>query len=165
MVLIHGTASSPARWADLLKELYADPVLRERYQFWMFVYQVLIGHSQGGLLARMQVTSSDEAAANAFVGPPERFAVRTRRRPSLDRRIERRHTVGDGERRRGAYRSAHLPGARSEWWCVRDTPRRVIAEVRRILLEHCADVDPGCRGATNLGLMRPPLLVSAGQSR
>ena len=38
VVLIHGTVSSPARWADMLNELQNDPVLRERIQFWLFTY-------------------------------------------------------------------------------------------------------------------------------
>jgi len=38
VVLVHGTASSPARWAELLNELAADPVLRKRYQVWFFAY-------------------------------------------------------------------------------------------------------------------------------
>ena len=38
VVLIHGTASSPARWAAMLNELQNDPVLRERVQFWLFMY-------------------------------------------------------------------------------------------------------------------------------
>jgi pimeloyl-ACP methyl ester carboxylesterase len=38
IVLIHGTASSPARWADMLNELQNDPVLREHIQFWLFTY-------------------------------------------------------------------------------------------------------------------------------
>jgi pimeloyl-ACP methyl ester carboxylesterase len=93
VVLIHGTASSPARWAEMVNELENDPVLRERVQFWLFTYNtsnpillsakqlrdalrnavteldpdgrdpalrrmVLIGHSQGGLLARLMVTDS-----------------------------------------------------------------------------------------------------------
>ncbi len=93
VVLIHGTASSPARWAEMLNEFQNDPVLRERVQFWLFTYNtsnpillsasqlrdalrrllteldpdgrdpalrqmVLIGHSQGGLLARLMVTDS-----------------------------------------------------------------------------------------------------------
>ncbi len=94
IVLVHGTASSPARWAEMLNEFQSDPILRERYQFWFFIYStgnpilysasllrkalsdtlseldpeerdpalrrmVLIGHSQGGLLARLQVISSE----------------------------------------------------------------------------------------------------------
>jgi pimeloyl-ACP methyl ester carboxylesterase len=38
VVLVHGTASSPARWADMINELTNDPSLRGRYQFWLFQY-------------------------------------------------------------------------------------------------------------------------------
>jgi len=38
VVLVHGTASSPARWADVVNELQNDPKLRERIQFWLFTY-------------------------------------------------------------------------------------------------------------------------------
>ena len=93
IVFVHGTASSPARWAEMLNEFQSDPILRARYQFWFFIYStgnpvlysasllraalsetvseldpegsdpalrrmVVIGHSQGGLLTRLQVTSS-----------------------------------------------------------------------------------------------------------
>jgi pimeloyl-ACP methyl ester carboxylesterase len=93
VVLIHGTASSPARWADLVNELEADPRIAPRIQLWFFAYNtglpilysggllretlsravseldpqaadpamrrmVLIGHSQGGLLAKMMVVDS-----------------------------------------------------------------------------------------------------------
>src|SRR5262249_57663146 len=38
VVLVHGTASSPARWADLVNEIQNDPDLRERVQIWLFIY-------------------------------------------------------------------------------------------------------------------------------
>jgi len=38
VVLVHGTASSPVWWAEMLNTLRSDPVLRRRYQFWYFVY-------------------------------------------------------------------------------------------------------------------------------
>ena len=38
IVLVHGTASSPARWADLVNEVQNDPVLRDRVQLWVFTY-------------------------------------------------------------------------------------------------------------------------------
>jgi len=38
LVLVHGTASSPARWADLINELRAEPLIRQRYQIWLFTY-------------------------------------------------------------------------------------------------------------------------------
>jgi len=38
VVLVHGTASSPARWAELVNELDIDPRINSRYQFWLFMY-------------------------------------------------------------------------------------------------------------------------------
>ena len=38
LVLVHGTASSPARWAELINELQNDPELGRRYQIWLFTY-------------------------------------------------------------------------------------------------------------------------------
>jgi hypothetical protein len=95
VVLVHGTASSPARWAEMVNELDSDPRIAERYQIWLFMYTtgnpvlysasllreslrqavdeldqdgrdaalrriVVIGHSQGGLLTKLQVTSSGD---------------------------------------------------------------------------------------------------------
>lgn len=88
VVLVHGTASSAGRWADLVNDLVNDPAIRDRFEFWFFSYEtgnpivysalhlrqalteaidqldpqgadpaiqqmVVIGHSQGGLLAKM----------------------------------------------------------------------------------------------------------------
>ena len=93
VVLIHGTASSPARWGEMFNELSNDVILRDKLQFWIFTYStsnpvlqsaaelrqalsdivkeidpdgkdpalrqmVLIGHSQGGLLARLMISES-----------------------------------------------------------------------------------------------------------
>jgi pimeloyl-ACP methyl ester carboxylesterase len=38
VVFVHGTASSPARWAEMINEMMNDPVLGQRYQFWFFTY-------------------------------------------------------------------------------------------------------------------------------
>ncbi len=38
VVLVHGTASSPVWWVEMLNTLNADPKIREKYQFWYFVY-------------------------------------------------------------------------------------------------------------------------------
>jgi triacylglycerol esterase/lipase EstA (alpha/beta hydrolase family) len=93
VVLVHGTASSPARWAEMINELVHDPLLRGRYQLWLFMYNtgqpilysaylmrhalrdiiaeldpsgkdtalrrmVIIGHSQGGVLAKLMAINS-----------------------------------------------------------------------------------------------------------
>ena len=38
VVLVHGTASSPARWAELINELENDPQFWENYEIWLFMY-------------------------------------------------------------------------------------------------------------------------------
>lgn len=38
VVLVHGTASSPVRWAEMYNELSHDPVIEGKYQFWVFQY-------------------------------------------------------------------------------------------------------------------------------
>jgi pimeloyl-ACP methyl ester carboxylesterase len=105
VVLIHGTASSAGRWADLINDLQNDPAINERFQFWLFTYNtgnpiplsasqlrtdltaavnkldpdrrdpalhnmVLIGHSQGGLLAKMLVIDSGSRLYDAFSSKP-----------------------------------------------------------------------------------------------
>ena len=97
LVLVHGTASSPARWAELLNEILNDRELLQHYQVWLFTYNtgnpvlysggllvqalknmvkefdpegreealqkmVVIGHSQGGLLAKLTAIDSETAS-------------------------------------------------------------------------------------------------------
>ncbi|MGV8075345.1 MAG: esterase/lipase family protein [Syntrophobacteraceae bacterium] len=38
LILVHGTASSPARWAQLINEIQNDRKLWGRYQIWLFTY-------------------------------------------------------------------------------------------------------------------------------
>ena len=38
VVFVHGTFSSPVTWAEMANSLTADPVLRQRYQLWSFIY-------------------------------------------------------------------------------------------------------------------------------
>jgi len=38
VILVHGTASSPARWAEIINEVQNDPVLRDKVQVWLFMY-------------------------------------------------------------------------------------------------------------------------------
>jgi hypothetical protein len=37
-VLVHGTASSPLRWADMVNDLLEDKAIRDHYEFWFFTY-------------------------------------------------------------------------------------------------------------------------------
>jgi pimeloyl-ACP methyl ester carboxylesterase len=38
VVFVHGTASSPARWAEMANELMGDPLIASHYQIWFFIY-------------------------------------------------------------------------------------------------------------------------------
>jgi pimeloyl-ACP methyl ester carboxylesterase len=105
VVLIHGTASSPFRWADMVNDLLEDPRIRDNFEFWVFSYEtgnpiphsalllrealqqavaslggqaadpalghiVLIGHSQGGLLAKLMVIDPGDQLWNGLSNRP-----------------------------------------------------------------------------------------------
>lgn len=93
VVMVHGLWSSPLTWMDMFNDLRSFPDIRERYQFWFYLYptgqpfwisatqmradlaavretfdparqhvpmdqMVLVGHSMGGLVSRMQTIDS-----------------------------------------------------------------------------------------------------------
>lgn len=61
VVLVHGTASSPARWAELVNELEGDPRISERFQIWVFTYDSgnPIGYSASRLRAALAATAHE----------------------------------------------------------------------------------------------------------
>ncbi len=95
VVMVHGLWSSPLTWMDMFNDLRSFPEIRERYQFWFYLYptgqpfwisatqmrqdlaktresfdpgrehaaidqMVLVGHSMGGLVSRMQAIDSGD---------------------------------------------------------------------------------------------------------
>ncbi len=38
IIFVHGTASNPVWWSEMFNTLRFDPLIREKYQFWYFVY-------------------------------------------------------------------------------------------------------------------------------
>ncbi len=61
VVFVHGTASSPARWAEMTNELMNDPVLGQRYQFWFYLYNTgnPVAYSAMGLRESLQHVVKD----------------------------------------------------------------------------------------------------------
>jgi pimeloyl-ACP methyl ester carboxylesterase len=86
LIFVHGLISTPQMWRSVINELERDPEIRARYQCWVFRYPtgnppaysamrlreelatarrlhpgmkryVLVGHSMGGILSRMQATT------------------------------------------------------------------------------------------------------------
>jgi hypothetical protein len=87
VIFVHGLLSIPQMWTPTVSTVESDPVLRGRYQFWVFAYptgdpialsalrlreslaqvyqvypktkdMVLISHSLGGLLSQMQAVTT-----------------------------------------------------------------------------------------------------------
>ncbi len=114
VVMVHGLWSSPLTWMQMFNDLRSLPEVRERYQFWFFLYpsgqpfwisaaqfreelavmrqnidprleepalgqMVLVGHSMGGLVSKLQtLTSADDywnivsdRPFSEVKGPPE----------------------------------------------------------------------------------------------
>jgi pimeloyl-ACP methyl ester carboxylesterase len=97
VIFVHGLFSSKFIWRNTVLSLLRDREIRRHYQFWAFSYPtgnpisfsalrlredlayaqerfglkhgvILIGHSMGGLLSRMQVTNSGRAIWNEAFG-------------------------------------------------------------------------------------------------
>ena len=95
VLMVHGLWSSPLTWMEMINELQAVPEIRDRYQFWFYLYptakpfwsaaadlrrdladmrqvfdpnmdntgldqMVVVGHSMGGLIARMLTVDSGD---------------------------------------------------------------------------------------------------------
>ena len=93
IVMVHGLWSSPITWMEMFNDLRSDPLVRQHYQFWFYLYPtgrpfwisaaqmrndltamrlhvdpqkqhpaldqtVLVGHSMGGLVSKLQSVSS-----------------------------------------------------------------------------------------------------------
>ena len=93
VVMVHGVWSSPVTWMEMFNDLRSDPLVREHYQFWFYLYpsgqpfwfsaaqmredlahmhrtldperqypaldqMVLVGHSMGGLVSKLQTIDS-----------------------------------------------------------------------------------------------------------
>jgi pimeloyl-ACP methyl ester carboxylesterase len=105
IVFVHGLRSSPEAWLEIINEIWGDPVLRERFQVWLYMYpsgeplpttasqlrqdldelrqvvdpghadpmldrMVVIGHSMGGLIAKMMIAESGDALWRLFSNRP-----------------------------------------------------------------------------------------------
>ncbi len=58
VVLVHGTASSPARWAELINELENDPRFWEHYEIWLFIYNTGNPIAYSAMLLRDALTNA-----------------------------------------------------------------------------------------------------------
>lgn len=105
VIMVHGLWSDPLTWMEMFNDLRSFPELRNRYQFWFYLYPtgqpfwfsagqlrsdlasmqrkldpnrrspalgqtVLVGHSMGGLVSRMQAIDSQDKFWNLISDEP-----------------------------------------------------------------------------------------------
>lgn len=105
VLMVHGLWSTPMTWLEMFNDLRSQPEIRDRYQFWFYLYpsgqpfwlsaaqlrrdlasvrelldprheepsldqMVLIGHSMGGLVSRMQTIPSGDGFWNLVSREP-----------------------------------------------------------------------------------------------
>ena len=99
ILVIHGLGDSQATWAPMIEALRGDATIRQNYQIWFYSYPtgypyplmaatlrekmnainayypnhkpvVVIGHSMGGMIARVLMTDSGMAIWNSFFDTP-----------------------------------------------------------------------------------------------
>jgi pimeloyl-ACP methyl ester carboxylesterase len=123
VVFVHGTASGPWRWAEMINRLQSDPTTHARYQFWIFQFNsgnpipfsagllreelidlvaeldpegndenlrsmVVVGHSQGGLLAKLCVVDSGDVFWNLVSSAPiDELDLQPETRQALERSL------------------------------------------------------------------------------
>ena len=112
VVFVHGLFSSPFDWVQTINGLQADPEIRKHYQFWIFGYPtgnpilysalrlreelakadklypnhrpyVVVGHSMGGMLTRMQVITVTEPMWEKGLGETAKTIFRENSSDSL----------------------------------------------------------------------------------
>jgi hypothetical protein len=106
VVLVDGLMATDQMWGNVINDLEMDPVLRERYQYWVFGYPtgnpiaysalklrealagvdkmypnhkgyVLISHSLGGVISHLQVVSLKRENWERVVGEPAKEIFKT----------------------------------------------------------------------------------------
>ncbi|WP_367872767.1 esterase/lipase family protein [Luteolibacter sp. Populi] len=97
VLFVHGLQDTPATWAPMFFHLINDPLIRAKYQFWVFSYpsgypypysatllrkeldgikrtfpdhkkMVIVGHSMGGIISRLMVTDAGEKIFRGIFG-------------------------------------------------------------------------------------------------
>jgi pimeloyl-ACP methyl ester carboxylesterase len=75
LVLVHGTASSAGRWADMINDLHSDPVIQRYYQTWLFSYNTGNPILFSGWLLRKEIRDLIEGLDPAGENPVLRELV------------------------------------------------------------------------------------------
>lgn len=121
LLLVHGLMDTPATWTPMLNALYADPVVRAKYQIWLYSYpsgypypysaellrqeldrvgktfpghkdMVYVGHSMGGVIGRLMLVDTGMSVWNStFKVPPQKLALRPKDREIIENMLIFKH--------------------------------------------------------------------------
>ena len=138
LICIHGLGDSQATWAPMIEALRSDATFRQNYQIWFFSYPtgypyplmasvlrknldafndyypghkpvVVIGHSMGGMIARVLITDSGTKIWEAFFDtPPDKTPLSPKAREVITNTLIFKHRP---EIARVIFASASLGGA------------------------------------------------------
>ncbi len=138
ILVIHGLGDSQATWAPMIEALRGDATIRQNYQIWFYSYPtgypyplmaailrdkmdainsyypdhkpiVVIGHSMGGMIARVLMTDSGMEIWNSFFDtPPDKTPLSDQARAILTKTLIFKHRP---EISRVIFCSASLRGA------------------------------------------------------
>jgi pimeloyl-ACP methyl ester carboxylesterase len=75
VVFVHGTASSPGRWANMLNDLSNRSTLRDRFQYWFFFYETNNPIPYSAMKLRETLTQAVRALDPAGTDPALRQMV------------------------------------------------------------------------------------------
>lgn len=60
LLMVHGLFSSPQTWINLTNEINGDPILRDRYQIWHYMYPTALPYLYSGYLFRQQLVAAQQ---------------------------------------------------------------------------------------------------------
>ena len=153
VLMVHGLWSSPTTWMQMFNELRSFPEIRDRYQFWFYLYptgqpfwisatqlrtdlaevrrtidprgqqdnlrrMVLVGHSMGGLVSKLQTIDSGDRFWNIISDKPfNELKADEKTRQELaavlffkpDRSVRRLITIGT------PHRGSQFSNAYTQW--------------------------------------------------
>ena len=114
LLLVHGLLDTHATWVPMMNALRTDPVIREKFQVWVYSYPsgypypysasllrkeldkvrkvfpdhkpiVYIGHSMGGMIGRLMLTDSGQKIWDAyFSAPPAKVGMPAREKKLME---------------------------------------------------------------------------------
>ena len=138
VVLIHGLWSSPLTWIQMFNDLYSDPTIRQRYQFWFYLYPTGVPYWSSAALLRHDMAELRQTINS------------NHQDPSLDKMVLVGHSMG------GLLAEMQILSSGDEVWkLVSDVPLEELhasPEIKQVMREtFFFESNPSVRCVITLG--------------